>query len=123
MTKEHRAYLSLGSNLGNRFSTLQKAVFEINKRAGSTILVSSIYETPAVGFEGEDFLNACIQIRTQLTPSELLDTLLSIERRFGRERKSGEGYESRTLDIDLLLFESGFLTYIHKKCFIFLKDT
>lgn len=69
-------------------------------------MVSSIYETPAVGFEGEDFLNACIQIRTQLTPSELLDTLLSIERRFGRERKSGEGYESRTLDIDLLLFEN-----------------
>ncbi|MEM9361187.1 MAG: 2-amino-4-hydroxy-6-hydroxymethyldihydropteridine diphosphokinase [Bacteroidota bacterium] len=106
MTKEHKAYLSLGSNLGNRFSTLQKAIFEINKRAGSTVLVSSIYETPAVGFDGEDFLNACIQIQTQLLPSELLEVLLSIERHFGRARKKGEGYESRTLDIDLLLFEN-----------------
>ncbi|MEM9075593.1 MAG: 2-amino-4-hydroxy-6-hydroxymethyldihydropteridine diphosphokinase [Bacteroidota bacterium] len=106
MSKEHKAYVSLGSNLGNRFHTLQKAIFEIGKRAGSILKISSIYETPAIGFEGEDFLNACILIETKLSPQKLLETLLSIERFFGRERKKGEGYESRTVDLDLLLFEN-----------------
>ncbi len=106
MTKEHKAYLSLGSNLGNRYHTLQKAIFEIQRRAGNVLRISSIYETPAIGFEGGDFLNACILIQTQIPPSQLLETLLSIERHFGRQRKSGDGYESRTLDIDLLLYDN-----------------
>ena len=106
MSKGHKAYLSLGSNLGNRFFTLQKAIFEINRKAGKIEQLSSIYETPAVGFEGAYFLNACLCISTELTPSDLLETLLSIERHFGRERKQDGGYESRTLDIDLLLYDN-----------------
>ncbi|PRX57770.1 2-amino-4-hydroxy-6-hydroxymethyldihydropteridine diphosphokinase [Flagellimonas meridianipacifica] len=106
MSKENRAYLSLGSNLGNRFYTLQKAIFEINRRGGKVVKISSIYETPAEGFEGEDFLNACLLIQTELEPLSLLETILSIERSFGRERKQSEGYESRTLDIDLLLYNN-----------------
>ena len=106
MSKGHKAYLSLGSNLGNRFFTLQKAIFEINRKAGKIEQLSSIYETPAVGFEGADFLNACLRISTERTPSDLLETLLSIERHFGRERKQDGGYESRTLDIDLLLYDN-----------------
>ncbi|WP_435624725.1 2-amino-4-hydroxy-6-hydroxymethyldihydropteridine diphosphokinase [Flagellimonas sp.] len=106
MSKGHKAYLSLGSNLGNRFFTLQKAIFEINRKAGKIEQLSSIYETPAVGFEGADFLNACLRISTELAPSDLLETLLSIERHFGRERKQDIGYESRTLDIDLLLYDN-----------------
>ena len=110
MSKGHKAYLSLGSNLGNRFFTLQKAIFEIHRKAGKIEQLSSIYETPAVGFEGGDFLNACLRISTVLTPSDLLEILLSIERHFGRERKQGNGYESRTLDIDLLLYDNEIIT-------------
>ena len=56
MSKGHTAYLSLGSNLGNRFHILQKGIFEIGKRIGIVLEISSVYETPAVGFEGDDFL-------------------------------------------------------------------
>ena len=106
MGGEHKAYLSLGSNLGNRYQTLQKAIFELASRVGTVSRVSTMYENPAEDFEGGDFLNACILIHTSLKPLELLESLLSIERHFGRERKKGQGYQSRTLDIDLLLYDN-----------------
>ncbi|MEM6864127.1 MAG: 2-amino-4-hydroxy-6-hydroxymethyldihydropteridine diphosphokinase [Bacteroidota bacterium] len=106
MGGEHKAYLSLGSNLGNRHQTLQKAIFELASRVGTVSRVSTMYENPAEDFEGGDFLNACILIHTNLKPLELLESLLSIERHFGRERKKGQGYQSRTLDIDLLLYDN-----------------
>ncbi|UII80814.1 2-amino-4-hydroxy-6-hydroxymethyldihydropteridine diphosphokinase [Flagellimonas sp. CMM7] len=104
MGQKQQAYLSLGSNLGNRYLTLQKAIFSIQKKVGKVLALSSVYENPAVGFEGEDFLNACVAIITDLSPTELLTTLLQIERDFGRERSSGDTYQSRTLDIDIILY-------------------
>lgn len=104
MGQKQKAYLSLGSNLGNRYLTLQKAIFSIQKKAGEVLALSSVYENPAVGFEGEDFLNACIVINTELPPTELLILLLHIERDFGRERSTQENYQSRTLDIDIILY-------------------
>lgn len=99
------AFLSIGSNLGNRALLLQKAIFEIGKLAGEIRQVSSLYETPSWGFEGEDFLNACVEIQTVLTPEKLLETLLGIETAFGRLRGIGKGYQSRTLDIDIIYYE------------------
>nr|WP_299169230.1 2-amino-4-hydroxy-6-hydroxymethyldihydropteridine diphosphokinase [uncultured Allomuricauda sp.] len=104
MSQKQKAYLSLGSNLGNRYLTLQKAIFSIQKKAGEVLALSSVYENPAVGFEGEDFLNACMVIITELPPTELLKTLLQIERDFGRERNTQDNYQSRTLDIDIILY-------------------
>lgn len=104
MGQKQKAYLSLGSNLGNRYLTLQKAIFSIQKKVGKVLALSSVYENPAVGFEGEDFLNACVGILTDLSPTDLLTTLLQIERDFGRERNSGDNYQSRTLDIDIILY-------------------
>ncbi len=105
MSKPHTAYLSLGSNLGDRYQTLQKAIFEIGKKVGKIGPISAVYETSADGFEGEDFLNACLHVETSLSPEEVLESVLSIERHFGREQNQGQGYESRTLDIDLLLYD------------------
>lgn len=104
MGQKQKVYLSLGSNLGNRYLTLQKAIFSIQKKAGEVLALSSVYENPAVGFEGEDFLNVCISINTQLHPTELLTLLLQIERDFGRERTNQNSYQSRTLDIDIILY-------------------
>ncbi|WP_318344041.1 2-amino-4-hydroxy-6-hydroxymethyldihydropteridine diphosphokinase [Flagellimonas baculiformis] len=104
MVRKQKAYLSLGSNLGNRRATLQKAVFRIQQRAGSILDISSVYENPAVGFEGDDFLNICISLLTPLSPEELLDTLMQIEREFGRVRSEGKTYGSRTLDIDIVYY-------------------
>ncbi|WP_419213826.1 2-amino-4-hydroxy-6-hydroxymethyldihydropteridine diphosphokinase [Maribacter sp. X9] len=99
------AFLSIGSNLGNRRFLLQKAIFEIGKKAGEIKQISALYETPAWGFEAEDFLNACIEIQTLLTPEELLTTILAIEADYGRKRGELQGYQSRTLDIDIIYYE------------------
>ncbi len=99
------AYLSIGSNLGNRELLLQKAIFEIGKKAGEIRQVSAIYETPSWGFEAEDFLNACLEIQTLLTPENLLTAILEIEANYGRQRNNSESYQSRTLDIDIIYYE------------------
>ncbi|SIQ25075.1 2-amino-4-hydroxy-6-hydroxymethyldihydropteridine diphosphokinase [Maribacter ulvicola] len=99
------AFLSIGSNLGNRHLLLQKAIFEIDKVAGDIRQVSATYETPSWGFEGEDFLNACLELQTLLSPDSLLAKLLAIETSFGRERNEGDRYHSRTLDIDIIYYE------------------
>ncbi|KAB5490064.1 MULTISPECIES: 2-amino-4-hydroxy-6-hydroxymethyldihydropteridine diphosphokinase [Flagellimonas] len=104
MVRKQKAYLSLGSNLGNRRATLQKAIFRIQQRAGSILDISSVYENPAVGFEGDDFLNICISLLTPLSPDELLDTLMQIERDFGRVRSDTKTYGPRTLDIDIIYY-------------------
>lgn len=104
MGQKQTAYLSLGSNLGHRYLSLQKAILHVNKTIGAVLAVSSVYENPAIGFDGEDFLNACVAVDTQLDPTALLDALLQIEKAFGRERSSQEGYQSRTLDIDIIFY-------------------
>jgi 2-amino-4-hydroxy-6-hydroxymethyldihydropteridine diphosphokinase len=100
------AYLSIGSNLGEREIILQKAIFEIGNVAGDVRQVSGIYETPSWGFKGEDFLNACIELQTLLSPEDLLSKLLGIEKSFGRERNETGNYQSRTLDLDIIYYEN-----------------
>lgn len=104
MGRKQRVYLSLGSNLGNRALTLQKALLDIDKNAGEVREISSVYENPAVGFEGGDFLNACIAIETEHSPTDLLDILLGLEKSYGRERSTQKGHRSRTLDIDIIFY-------------------
>jgi deoxyguanosine kinase len=72
-------YIALGSNIGNRFVLLQKAVDCIGSRIGTILSVSKVYETPAWGFESGAFLNACIKIKTDQTALDVLDVLLTIE--------------------------------------------
>ena len=103
MGRKQKVYLSLGSNLGNRLANLQKAIFRIQQKAGKVLDISSVYENPAFGFEGKDFYNIVISLLTPLEPKALLDTLLQIEKDFGRIRSDG-GYSSRTLDIDIIYY-------------------
>jgi len=103
MGRKQKVYLSLGSNLGNRLANLQKAIFQIQQKAGKILDISAVYENPAFGFEGDDFLNIVLSLLTPLEPKELLDTLLQIEVDFGRIR-SNAGYSSRTLDIDIIYY-------------------
>lgn len=96
-------YLSIGSNLGNRYLNLQKAILLIAKEVGGILKTSPVYENNAVGFNGDDFLNACILLETSLPPMELLLQLKHIESCFGR-KKNEEGYSSRSIDLDILYF-------------------
>lgn len=100
----NRAYLALGSNMGDKCAYLEAAIQDL--RAVSTIevlAVSSFYENPAVGeIEQDDFVNAVVYIDTALTPHQLLWQVNQIENAHGRERIIAGG--PRTLDIDILLY-------------------
>lgn len=99
------AYLSLGSNEGNRLAFLQKALQSLDQLPLQIEAQSHIYETPAWGFDGPSFLNACVTIKTDLSPQELLAQMLLLEKQLGRFRGASKGYQSRTIDLDLLGYE------------------
>jgi 2-amino-4-hydroxy-6-hydroxymethyldihydropteridine diphosphokinase len=93
------AYVGLGANLGDREATIRAAVAELP----GVVAVSSLRETDPVGItEQPRFLNGVAALETELTPRELLDVLLAVERRLGRERRQRWG--PRTIDLDLLLY-------------------
>ena len=104
-------YLSLGSNLGDSLNHLQNGIFAIEKGVGGIQKISPVYQSSAWGFEADDFLNACLSLRTSLAPQPLLEALLKIEVDLGRVRHQEEGYESRCMDIDILYYgEESFFT-------------
>ena len=105
MTIQKQIYIGLGSNVGNRFSYLQLAIESIHYEIGSITAISNCYETPSMGFKGDNFLNACIEVRSSLSAELLLSKLLLIEERSGRKRYLDGQYRSRTLDLDILFFE------------------
>ena len=97
-------YFSLGSNMGHRLANLQEAVFMLVARLGTITKLSSVYESAAMGFEGDDFLNACVGLSSSLDADKILEIILEIESSMGRERSIETGYVSRTMDIDILYF-------------------
>lgn len=98
-------YLSLGSNMGDRQMFLQLAIGLITYRIGTIKQLSRVVETQAWGFEGDAFYNACVGVETALNPQDVLDELLAIESYLGRERKEANGYQARTIDLDILFYE------------------
>lgn len=100
------AYLSLGSNVGDRLETLTAAIFVLHESDGIAVGdVSGIYETgPWGGVEQEPYLNCCVRIVTSLAPLALLDELQTTEAAFGRDREHGPRWGPRPLDIDVLLY-------------------
>jgi 2-amino-4-hydroxy-6-hydroxymethyldihydropteridine diphosphokinase len=102
------AYLSLGSNLGDRRANLEEAVRRLGE-IGEVKATSGYYETAPVDFTRQpDFLNIAIALETDKMPRQLLHALQEIERALGRKRASGNANVKgpRTLDIDILLFGS-----------------
>ncbi|WP_179009012.1 2-amino-4-hydroxy-6-hydroxymethyldihydropteridine diphosphokinase [Winogradskyella forsetii] len=102
-------YIALGSNKGNKLQYLQSAVDAIFKRVGVVHKISKVFKTPAFGFEGDDFFNACISVETELKPKKVLKELQAIELDLGRQPKASTGYESREIDLDILFFEDEIL--------------
>jgi 2-amino-4-hydroxy-6-hydroxymethyldihydropteridine diphosphokinase len=94
-------YLGLGSNLEPR-QNLALAVRELGRRF-EIVRLSPVYRNAAVGFDGADFLNAVVCIRTEKSPAEIVAELEAIHDLAGREREA-DSFVSRTLDIDLLLY-------------------
>jgi 2-amino-4-hydroxy-6-hydroxymethyldihydropteridine diphosphokinase len=102
-----RAYVALGANLGPRELTIQRAVSLLGEAPGVDLREqSTLRETePAGVVDQPKFLNGVLAIDTTLSPRELLDTLLRVERELGRTR-DGERWGPRTIDLDLLVYGS-----------------
>jgi 2-amino-4-hydroxy-6-hydroxymethyldihydropteridine diphosphokinase len=100
-------YLGLGSNVGDRRANLQGALDALAGRGVQVMAASSVYETEPVGeiLDQPDFYNACLRIRTEAQPEELLDTCKAVERELGRT-PGGPRHGPRPIDVDLLLLGS-----------------
>jgi 2-amino-4-hydroxy-6-hydroxymethyldihydropteridine diphosphokinase len=100
----NHAYISLGSNMGDRSNFLKTALETLEYSYPIQLVnVSSIYETDPVGYTDQDlFLNMVAQLNTELAPFELLDACLETEKKLGRKREIHWG--PRTIDLDILLF-------------------
>lgn len=97
------AYVGIGSNLGDRLGFMCMAIDGLEQHGIVIADRSSVYESPGIGFEEQpDYLNAVVSVQTELAPSQLLATMLSVEQRLGRTREKKWG--PRTIDLDLLLY-------------------
>ncbi|MDX6543174.1 MAG: 2-amino-4-hydroxy-6-hydroxymethyldihydropteridine diphosphokinase [Gaiellaceae bacterium] len=101
-----RAFVGLGSNLGDREATILGALARLQDEPGlSVVRVSALRETEPVGYlEQPRFLNGVAELATELSARELLSRLLAIERDLGRTRGDGPALGPRTIDLDLLLY-------------------
>ena len=99
-----KAYLGIGTNIGDRMKNLQDAIDSLNLLPMTTVTdVSNVYETDPVGYDDQDdFLNIVVEVETELNPDNLLGAALGIEAGLGRVRIIKNG--PRIIDVDLLLY-------------------
>jgi 2-amino-4-hydroxy-6-hydroxymethyldihydropteridine diphosphokinase len=100
------AYLSVGSNLGDRRANISQAIDALAQRGIRVVKTSSIYETEPVGFRDQGwFLNCVVEVETSMEPEELLVSILQIEESSGRRRSAQSvPMGPRIIDIDIILF-------------------
>ncbi|MBQ3833391.1 MAG: 2-amino-4-hydroxy-6-hydroxymethyldihydropteridine diphosphokinase [Bacteroidales bacterium] len=107
--KENIVFLGIGGNLGDRLANLRSAVNLIGDRIGKIEKVSSVYMSEPWGFKhAKYFTNVVAKVHTSLSADETLTSALQIEAELKRTR-SGNGYEGRTMDIDILFFNNEIL--------------
>ena len=101
-----KAYIGLGTNIGNKRRNLITAAALLAERAGDVLSISSFYETEPWGFESDNtFLNAALLLETELEPFQLLSLTQEIEKEMGRTQKSDGAYHDRIIDLDILLYD------------------
>lgn len=100
------AYLSFGTNLGDKRKNITEAIKNIGELVGDVVRQSALYETEPWGFRSDNrFVNAAVCVDTQLSPRRLLEVTQRIEMEMGRTLKSAGGeYHDRIIDIDILLY-------------------
>lgn len=101
-----KAYIGLGTNIGNKRRNLITAAALLAEMAGDVLSISSFYETEPWGFESDNtFLNAALLLETELEPLQLLSLTQEIEKEMGRTQKSDGAYHDRIIDLDILLYD------------------
>ena len=104
-TSLHKAWVGLGTNLGDRMENMAIARQHIGDRGGRILAVSAMYESDPWGFESRNlFYNQCLVLDTHLSAESLLRVLQKIESEMGRSQSAG-GYTDRIIDLDLLFFD------------------
>lgn len=98
----HRVYISIGSNI-EPARHVRLAVTALHEYYGE-LIISRVYESAAVGFEGENFFNLVVGLDTEQAVNDVNRVLHEIEDRYGRER-SGPRFSARTIDLDLLMYD------------------
>ena len=102
---KNQVYLGLGTNLGNKLDNLTKTIDVLSQNVGIITSRSLIYQSEPWGFEAKDlFYNMVIEIETYFSPDRLLIEIQKIEKLIGRKVKTKVSYESRLIDIDILLY-------------------
>ncbi|KAK2759355.1 trifunctional dihydropteroate synthetase [Arachnomyces sp. PD_36] len=103
-SKNHRVFIALGSNIGDRIEMIEKACLEMEACGIKVKRTSSLYETePMYVIDQEPFINGVCEVETSMGPVELLDTLQSIETKLGRYKLIDKG--PRSIDLDILLYD------------------
>ncbi|WP_269234727.1 2-amino-4-hydroxy-6-hydroxymethyldihydropteridine diphosphokinase [Flavobacterium flavigenum] len=105
MKSQHQVVLSIGSNQGNRLENIQSCINLIHQDIGAVIQVSKLYETPAWGFESDAFYNCALLLHSNSSAQKILSQVLKVEKQLGRIRTDQQGYQSRIIDIDLIVFD------------------
>jgi 2-amino-4-hydroxy-6-hydroxymethyldihydropteridine diphosphokinase len=101
----HRAYIGIGSNLGDRRANALEAVERVSNLPTTRLArASSLYESEPLGDAKTWFVNSVIEIETDLDPEELLKRLKAIEKAMGRKPAKGKRWGSRIIDLDILLW-------------------
>lgn len=126
-----QACIGLGGNLGDAAATLRAALAALDTLPQTRLVrASQLYRSPAWGREDQpDFINAAALVSTTLPAPELLQALLDLEHRHGRQRLPGERWGPRTLDLDLLLYAQAVIDlpglqvphpFLHERAFVLL---
>ncbi|MEY4011943.1 MAG: 2-amino-4-hydroxy-6-hydroxymethyldihydropteridine diphosphokinase [Bacteroidota bacterium] len=106
MKSQHQVVLSIGTNQGDRLQNIERCLQLIHEEVATVIKVSKVYETPSWGFDSDAFYNAAILIHTFDSAAVILEKALRIEKQMGRVRSEGLGYQSRSIDIDVITFDT-----------------
>ena len=97
------AYLALGSNVGERLEQMRSTLKLLGAEGVVIVTASPVYQNRAIGMgDADPFLNAVVEVQTELGPEVLLDVCLAVENKLGRVRTGG--WSPRTIDIDVLIF-------------------
>jgi deoxyguanosine kinase len=105
MKSQHQIVLSIGSNQGNRLENIESCIALIHQEVGTVIQVSKLYETPAWGFESDAFYNCALLLHSASSAQKILNQVLKVEKQLGRIRSNQQGYQSRIIDVDLIIFD------------------
>ncbi len=106
MKSQHQVVLSIGSNYGNRLENIESCLQLIHHQVATVVKVSKVYESPSWGFESDPFYNIAVVVHTYDSADIILNKVLAIESQMGRVRNENSGYQSRSIDIDIIAFDN-----------------